>query len=164
MYEEKDLENLFHAFHRMHHDCMRRELERRGLQDVGNPAILFILRNHTGGKPVTQRQIADMLGVSPPTVAVSVKRMERAGLIHKQTHDSDMRKNCISLTDKGKAVTDESIAVGRDIYQTIFSNFTETEIEVLREYYIRMIGNLSALKCRRPAFVQFHKQNEDGIL
>lgn len=144
------LEHLMHAFHRMHHGCMRHQFEKRGLQDVGNPAILFILRRYGDG-PVTQRQIADKLGISPPTVAVSIKRMEKAGLLRKETDADDLRKNCITLTEKGKALTDESIAAEREIYHRIVEGFSPEEQETLCGYYLRMIGNMRGFGCRAPA-------------
>lgn len=159
--QNASLEYLLHAFHRMHHGCMRYEFERRGVQDIGNPSVLFILRHNVGDRPVTQREIADKLGVSPPTVAVAVKRMESAGLVHRQTDESDLRKNWISLTDKGKRYTDNCLEVERQIYQQIVEGFTAEEIGCMRGYYIRMLGNMQQLGCRWPKFLD-KKPDETG--
>lgn len=144
------LENLLHVFHRMHHGCMRAELERRGLRESGNPAILFVLGKWAKGEPVTQRQIADRLGVAPPTVAVSVKRMEKAGLLRKQADETDLRKTWISLTEEGAALIGELAAAEKVIYRRIIDGLSAQELEVMRGVYLRMIENMCAIGGRLP--------------
>lgn len=138
----------------MYHGCMRYELERRGIPEFGNPAILFILRRQVDGRPVTQREIADRLGVAPPTVAVAVKRMERAGLLRKKADETDLRKNWITLTDKGKSFTDSCQAAEGELYRQIMEGFTQEEAEALHGFYLRMMSNMQSLGCRWPKFLE----------
>ena len=49
----------------------------------------------------TQKDVADFMHVSPPSVAVMVKRMVRDGIINKQTDEKDMRQNRLYITDTG---------------------------------------------------------------
>ena len=69
-----------------------------------HPSQLPILWTLSRSGPSSQGQIACLLGVSRAAVAVSVKRMERSGLVHREKRPGDQRKNLVTLTPKGEAV------------------------------------------------------------
>lgn len=147
--EVSTLERLIHTFHRMHHSCFRYELEKRGL-DTANPQILFILRHAGSRVPMTQKGIADQLGIAPPTVAVAVKRMEKAGIVRKEADENDLRKNRVTLTERGKTLTDECLAADRIIFRKVIEGLTPEEIKALEGLYMRMICNMGKLGARHP--------------
>lgn len=154
------LEYLIHVFHRMHHGCMRHEFEQRGLGDIANPPILFLLVR-AGGRPITQRQIAQRMGVSAPTVAVAIKRMQKAGLVSKQTDEADLRKNYITLTDAGRDYAVRMVEAERAVYRHLIEGFQGDEIETMRGYYLRMIDNMQRHGCHRPDLFQ-NEIDEEG--
>ena len=51
---------------------------------------------------MSQREISQELGISPPTVAVSVKRLEKSGLVERREDEQDLRRSRIFLTERGK--------------------------------------------------------------
>ena len=67
----------------------------------GQPPLLDYIRKHTG---CTQKEIADRMMISPASVAVSTKRMQRAGLLEKQTDENNLRCNMLRLTPEGEKV------------------------------------------------------------
>jgi len=99
-FSEEDVQLLFRAVGRMHKVCLRKEMDRRGLAEVGQPYILFMLRDHQEGMNWDQKQFAEALGVSPATVAISIKRMERAGLVTRVPDPEDLRRNRIAITER----------------------------------------------------------------
>lgn len=101
-YTEDALQLAFRAVLKMHKRCLRKEMDRRGLAKVGQPVILFMLRNHESGEDWDQKQYSEALGVSPATVAVSIKRMERAGLLSKIADPQDLRRNHLVITPMSK--------------------------------------------------------------
>ena len=66
----------------------------------GQPPILHEISEREG---CTQIELAEALGVSAPSIAASTKRLEKSGLIRKETDDSNLRRNKIYLTESGRA-------------------------------------------------------------
>jgi len=82
-YSEEDVQLLFRAVGKMHKACLRKEMDRRGLAEVGQPFILFMLRDQGGSAGWDQKQFAEALGVSPrrwpfPSSAWNGRSLSRA--------------------------------------------------------------------------------------
>mgnify|MGYP000992176151 CR=1 FL=1 len=147
---DNDLETLFCAITHMHMTCAKKEFDKRGIKPVGHPPILFILRHESENMAASQKKIADKLGISPPTVAISIKRMEKAGLVHKIADESDLRRNLITLTDKGLKQVDETKTVLEKIDESMFRGLTEEEQAQLKTLFLRIVSNLEAMGAQPP--------------
>jgi len=152
--KQNDLRWLFHSLDRMHHNCIKAEFEKRGLCKASHPHILFAIRYEMKGAGVSQRELADVIGISPTTVAISIKRMEKAGLICKKPDKNDKRRNIIALTKKGKKITEECSAAFNEINRDVFKGFTKAEQEQLKKFYLRMIKNLELRGARLPVYLK----------
>ncbi|MGQ9473722.1 MAG: MarR family transcriptional regulator [Candidatus Caldatribacteriaceae bacterium] len=64
----------------------------------GQPVILALLWKQDG---LTQKEIAESLGLRPPTLTVMLQRMEKAGFLKRMVDVRDMRMIRVSLTEKG---------------------------------------------------------------
>jgi len=135
---------------RMHFERIRAEVAERGLADVSHPRILFLLIQHPERSFSSQREIAEFLGVSPATVAVSLRRMEAHGLLHKVQDDKDQRRNQILLTDKGRERLEACLAAIREIDQGMFKGFSPEEKDLLADFYRRMRNNLVNMGANAP--------------
>ncbi|MDL2233348.1 MarR family winged helix-turn-helix transcriptional regulator [Ruminococcaceae bacterium OttesenSCG-928-L11] len=144
------LAEIFRIFRHLNHLCIEREMSKRGLSKLSNPKIMFTLKHRAQNSPVTQKQLAKWIGVAPPTVAVSIKRMEKAGLVRKQANQDDLRENFIALTEQGRNLTDESEKAVREVYENVFSGFQDSEMEELYGYIYRMITNMEGMVPRKP--------------
>jgi DNA-binding MarR family transcriptional regulator len=143
MLEQIDaLMDILRRFRHMSHLYMEREFAKRELVMVSNPRILFRLKYRDGDSPVTQKQLADWLGVAPPTVAVSIKRMEKSGLVRKTANRDDLRENYIEITDYGLQLTDQYERVARHLYSHMFRDFEQEELEQLYGFFQRLIANM----------------------
>jgi len=151
-------EHLLRIFGRMHSLCMRSSFDKAGLDELSNPEILFYLCGREPGEAVTQKELADSIGISPPTAAVSIKRMERAGLLNKLADPQDLRKNRITLTDKGWQLTHRCMETGAKIHQEVLKGLTQEELSTMCDCYIRMIRNMQNAGIRLP--VNFEKKVE----
>ncbi len=107
----------------------------------GQPPILdYLMENAT----CTQNELAKALNVSPASVAVSLKRMQKSGLVEKVTDAADLRRNRISLTEKGRQEIEHIHECFNEIDNKLFSGFSEAELSVLCGYLDRLCKNLSA--------------------
>lgn len=134
---------LFHALSRTRHNAVQAELSARGLHNLGSPFILFVLRDlGQEGELSAQRELADILQVSPATVAVSLKSLQRLGMIERRSDSADQRRKRIALTPKGIHTVDTCLEVFRQVDQQMFQGFSPEEQQQLTAYHRRMLKNL----------------------
>lgn len=116
-----------------------------GLKNLGQPMLLAVLRQKPDGVADSQRELAEQLHVTPATVTVSLRSMERDGYITKITDPNDMRRKRIALTDKGREVLDKLDEVYERIGRAMFDGFSPEERDQISDYFKRMIDNLNDL-------------------
>ncbi|MGN0505814.1 MAG: MarR family winged helix-turn-helix transcriptional regulator, partial [Lachnospiraceae bacterium] len=90
----------------------------------------------------TQNDIAAAMEVSPATIAVSLKKLERGGYIEKRMDSADNRFNRIVLTPKGEDVVAKSKQLFDAIDGRLLSGFSEEDKERLSGYLDRLLQNL----------------------
>lgn len=138
---------LFHALHRTYLNAVQTELHARGLSDVGAPMILFILDHHGDhGEIASQRELAQALGVSPATIATSLKSLERLGYVEKRVDENDARRNRVMITEKGIAAVKQCFEVFQEIDRRMMEGFTPQEQEDLDRLHRKMLDNLGEWK------------------
>lgn len=150
MSDSNSLEWLFRTFNRMHLNLLKAEMVKRGLGEASHPAMLFTLKRDMKNMSATQKELAERIGISPATVAISIKRMEKAGLIRKVSDKNDLRRNCITLTEKGLHFVIECEAAIKKIDLGTFQGFSEAESKQLKQFYLRMIHNLEDMGAQTP--------------
>ena len=138
-----ELKELSHSFIRL--ECVKRFTMHNMLKDsgvyFGQPPILdFLEKNGV----CTQNELAKALEVSPASIAVSIKRMQKNGVVEKIADDNDLRCNRISLTEKGRELTREMHRKFDQIDKIMFTDFDENELATLKEYLDRIYNNLSS--------------------
>ena len=138
--------SLLFQLNRAKHNAIQAALTAEGLQDVGPPRILFLLKEEdaSGGLPA-QQELAQRLHVSPATIANSLKSLERMGYITRQSDPADGRKKRIAITDKGRDARSRCIAVFDRVDNQLYAGFSPQELEQLRQYYQRMLDNLKVI-------------------
>ena len=69
----------------------------------GRAGVLRVLTKHEG---ISQRELADLLHLSPPTVTTMLQKMEQDALIERWTDETDQRLTRIRLTQAGRRQSD----------------------------------------------------------
>jgi DNA-binding MarR family transcriptional regulator len=105
----------------------------------GQIPVLDVIRKNEG---VSLREIADQLHIKPPTVTVTVQRLEKAGMVYKKPDEKDQRINRIYLTQQGKNLKDDMRKLVEANRQMMIRGFSEEEQEQLKEYLHRLVENL----------------------
>lgn len=106
----------------------------------GQPEILEYLNEHGD---CSQKELADSLGVTPASIATSIKRMSKAGFIERTADEKDRRVNRLSLTEKGSEVRLAGKAECDRIDKAMFSGFTDEEITAFSDMLTKIAENLS---------------------
>ena len=91
----------------------------------------------------TQKFIADSLMVSQASIALSVKRLVKAGMIEKTVDENNLRCNRIYPTDKGRAMKEQLAEIHNSVDEMTFKGFSDAEIGTLEKFFSHMIDNLS---------------------
>lgn len=144
------IEDLMRTIFRMYSHCIKVELNKNDIKTASHPPILFLLRDHSSLGPLSQTKIAEMLGISAPTVAISIKRMEKCKLIKKVPDESDLRRNLITLTQDGLEFVNASERVFQKINKEMFGDFTNTEKAQLFGLFEHIISNLEKMGAHSP--------------
>ncbi|QCI96543.1 MarR family winged helix-turn-helix transcriptional regulator [Agrobacterium larrymoorei] len=102
----------------------------------GQFPVLLELWNEDG---LTQRQLLDRVDIEQATLANTLSRMERDGLIERKPHPNDRRAQVIKLTEKGLSLEQQAIAASRATDDTILQGLLKFERQLLLEYMGRAI-------------------------
>ncbi len=121
--------------------CIKRTIEKR-VEGTGvyrsQHKLLMIL----GKCPeCSQTELAEKLEISPAAVAVSLKKLEKAGYIARQCKESDNRINYVAITEKGKKVIDLSICYFQEMDAAFLEDFSKEEMQQLEAFLLRILKN-----------------------
>lgn len=102
------------------------------------PLLEYVCR-HEG---CTQIEMAQALDVTPASIAVSTKRLQKAGLLTKETDEDDLRIKRLSPTGEGRARAKRGRELFTELDQRSFEGFTEEEFRQLTGLLDRIAKNL----------------------
>lgn len=123
---------------RLHYGRARVLLEAIGLYR-GQPPLLFILIEQEG---LTHTELAARLSVTPATVTIMLRRMEKAGFVQRRPDAEDQRVSRVYLTLAGRAIQAEMAAVLRAQAAETFAGFSVEELGLLQRLLARTRDNL----------------------
>ena len=142
-FHEMDL--LSRQFNQAHRAAIQAELNAAGLKEVGHPMLVSILQSAVedpSGQCQAQRELADLLHVSPPAVANSLKCLERDGYIRREPWRGDARRNRVILTEKGGAAVRGCREAIIRVSTRMMAGFSLEEFAQLMDFQRRMLDNL----------------------
>ena len=125
-------------------DILRRGCIQEATADIGLyfgqlPILEYVIEHDR----CTQKEIADAIHVTPASVAISTKRMQKAGLLEKTVSDQNLRSNQLAVTPKGRELSRRYRSKFDEVDQKMFAGFQEFELEQLSAYLDRLIMNIS---------------------
>lgn len=135
---------IFHQLLRAHHNAHMAALAKLGAGDVGSPHLLAALSHYPGdpAQAPTQKELADQLHAAPPTIAASLKCLERQGYVARRTDEKDSRRNRITITQKGRDALESGMRAFQQVDDAMFRGFTPEERELVQAFHRRMLENL----------------------
>ena len=141
-----ELELLSREINQAHRFAVQRQMNAAGLAEVGHPMLLSILQSNCEGDEAgrchAQRELAQMLHITPAAVASSLKSLEKGGYIRREPGATDARRNQVILTEKGAQAVEGCQQVFERVSARMLEGFTEEEREQLVCFRRRMLQNL----------------------
>ena len=101
--------------------------------------VLGFVKNNDG---CTQIQLANFLRVTAASVALSTKRLQKAGLLDKEVDENNLRCNRLHVTPAGERLIADCKDILNQFDQEIFAGFDSAELETLYGYLNRIAVNL----------------------
>ncbi|MEW8956737.1 MarR family winged helix-turn-helix transcriptional regulator [Clostridium sp.] len=138
LFNSDSLYYIFGEVIKMHYYRTHKLFEKVGLYP-GQPQLLFSLLRKDGQR---QKELAEKLKVKPATITVMINRMEKNGIIYRESDDEDQRVSRVYLTEKGREISKEVKELIESINNECFSNFTEEEQVILRRLLLQLRDNL----------------------
>lgn len=120
----------------------QRQLERETLASGISPGQWRFLRQLWHGNGICQRQLAGRLALSEATAAVTLRELEKKGLINRRRNGDNRREVLIFLTPRGQALESELLPVTRDIHIRATRGIPASEVTQLEQLLRRVIANL----------------------
>lgn len=130
--------HLINYLARLFARALYRRIGRHGVTRGQFPVLLMLWEQ----EGVTQTQLAERLAVEQPTMANTLKRMERDGLIVRVPDAEDRRQAHIHLTPRGRALEEVLTDSARETNAVALADLDPAERQQLLALARRVIQNL----------------------
>jgi DNA-binding MarR family transcriptional regulator len=91
---------------------------------------------------LTQAQLAAATGFEPPTITLSVRQLEDAGLVARRPSPTDRRATLVELSDKGRALLPELKAAWCRVAEQTIAGFRAMPLEQLTDVLADLAASL----------------------
>ncbi len=95
------------------------------------------------GESMSQTELAEWLAVTPATLTVSLRPLEKAGLVQRRRDPDDQRVVRVSATRAGLEMRKQILAKWRELDRRTVKGLTAKEQAMLDELLVRVAGNIS---------------------
>jgi MarR family transcriptional regulator for hemolysin len=108
---------------------------------------------------LTQKEIADKVGVEGATLVPIIDKMEKEGLLKRKLDSSDRRINRIYLTTKADSLWESMIECALRIRKSSTKNISESDIQITLETLRKISKNLSVFSDLEKTIIPVKKVN-----
>ncbi len=120
--------------------AFEQELRKNFGLTFGQWKIIIILVNNTEG--LTQKEIADKLGLEGPTLIPTIDKLEKDGFVVRKVDKNDRRNNRIFLTEKTNSVLELIVNCGLKIKNMSMRDIPDENISITSDTLKRMWINI----------------------
>ncbi|EBA14446.1 transcriptional regulator [Roseobacter sp. SK209-2-6] len=108
---------------RLFADGLRKRIAPLGIVPGQFPVLLALWKKDG----LTQKELLALLDIEQATLANTLARMERDGLIVRKEHPADARARTIHLTEKARSIRDRAYMAAMETNKKALSGFTDSE-------------------------------------
>lgn len=113
------------------------------MHDLGlAPAQFMVLAEMLDGDGLTQRELMERLEVEQATMANTLARMERDGLVTRVASKEDRRARQVFVTEKGRDVREAAMEMAMKVNAKATSGLSEEETKMFLDLMKRVIEAL----------------------
>ena len=139
---EKDMEtstffSVFQLMQFMKYQSMKR-MEKMDLKP-SQAGVLFSLK-HWGEQ--SQKQLAERVGITPPSMTVALRKMEEKGYVTRRQDEKDQRVVKIHLAPQGEECIEGIQRVICEMEEIVYQGISREEILLMKRLLTEMKNNL----------------------
>ncbi len=127
---------------RLHRSVVEKKFKELGVHRTQHMLLIYIEKSDT---PPSQKQIAQHFDVTPAAVAMSLKKMEKNGLIERTVSEYDSRVNVVKLSKKGINVLEQTRELFKTMDAAAIQGISDNDLETLGAALEKMTLNLMGL-------------------
>ncbi len=91
---------------------------------------------------MTQLELVKITNLKAPTISITLRNMEREGIVRREKNDNDRRETHVFITDKGKKMYAKVLTALDKAEKTMLKGVNEKELKALRSTLEKMSENL----------------------
>lgn len=114
------------------------ELENIGMRYSYRHIMKPLMENES----LTQLELVKITELKAPTISITLRNMERDGIVRREKKDSDRRETHVFITDKGKKMYTKVLDALKKAEETMLNGLTEKELKSMRTTLEKMCVNL----------------------
>lgn len=116
------------------------ELERIGMRYSYRHIVKPLIENES----LTQLELVKLTGLKAPTISITLRNMERDGIVRREKNNSDRRETHVYITEKGRKMHAKAIAALDKAEKTMLMGLSDKELNAMRAALDKMSANLNA--------------------
>lgn len=116
-----------------------RQLEKIGMRYSYRHVLKPLIENDS----LTQLELVNITNLKAPTISITLRNMEREGIVTRRKNDADRRETHVAITEKGKKMYKKVLEALADAEKIMLSGLTEKELKAMRTTMGKMCRNLN---------------------
>ena len=109
--------------------------------DLNKSQSMILFQLHRDGR-ISQKELAQKLNVSAPSITSMIQKMEKSGYIVRNVDEKDQRMMRLDLTEKGQACIEHVKAITEKMDEIAFTGISPEEKILLRRILFQICENV----------------------
>lgn len=114
------------------------ELERIGMRYSYRHVMKPLMENDS----LTQLELVKITNLKAPTISITLRNMEREGIVRREKNDNDRRETHVFITDKGRKMYAKVLTTLDKAEKIMLKDVDDKELNTMRTILDKMCGNL----------------------
>ena len=115
-----------------------REFEKTGMRYSYRHVLKPLMENDS----LTQLELVRITKLKAPTISITLRNMEREGIVSRCKSDSDRRETHVAITDKGRKIYKKVLEVLAKAEKITLKGFSEDDLNTLLDMMHKISTNL----------------------
>ncbi len=117
---------------------LTRRIEQYGVMPGSHAIIAWLMKL----EDTTQSELSRLIGIEQPTIANTLGRLERDGLVVRQEDPSHGRRIRVRLSERGREISQLMTSAARELEQVATQGITDEDVALFFRTAQKMIENL----------------------
>ncbi len=115
-----------------------KEMDKIGIR----PSYRNIMSSLCENESLTQLELVKITNLKAPTISITLRSMERDGIVSRVKNDIDRRETHVAITDKGRKIYQKMLVSIEKIQKKMTNGLTDKEVEQISAILKKMSDNL----------------------